>query len=143
MGCPNYSPHSYTDNEDGTVTDNVTGLMWAADGSGDGCASGGELDWSSAISWAEGISFAGYSDWHMPDVRQLTGIMEIWRANPYAYTIPLVNPTYFPNTKADVYWTNFDGSTIPDTAFFIGFDMGDLAPAPKNMPTYVRGVRNP
>jgi len=31
---------SYTDNHDGTVTDNVTGLMWAKDGNAAGCLNG-------------------------------------------------------------------------------------------------------
>ncbi|MEJ2746285.1 MAG: hypothetical protein P8123_11480, partial [bacterium] len=46
---------SYTDNGDGTVTDDVTSLMWAKDPSGAGGASGSAMVWSNAVAWAEGL----------------------------------------------------------------------------------------
>jgi len=43
----------FTDNGDGTITDNATSLMWAKDGNGVGCYNGGMRTWAQALTWAE------------------------------------------------------------------------------------------
>jgi hypothetical protein len=53
---------SYTDNGDGTVTDNATGLMWAKDGNEAGCNFGNQTEWTPAVDWAKNLDFAGYTD---------------------------------------------------------------------------------
>jgi predicted membrane-bound mannosyltransferase len=47
---------SYTDNKDGTVTDNVTGLMWQQD-------MGSKTTWSQANASASTSDLGGYTDW--------------------------------------------------------------------------------
>ena len=65
-----YGINEYTDNGDGTVSDNATGLMWTQDDSGEG------LDWVNALQYAENSEFAGYSDWRLPNVKELQGIVD-------------------------------------------------------------------
>jgi hypothetical protein len=91
---------SYTDNGDGTVTDNVTSLMWAKDGNAAGCRSGAPVYWSSAIEWAEGLVFAGYSDWRLPNRGELLSLNQITSSSPY------INKTFFPNTSSTAYWSS-------------------------------------
>jgi len=52
------NPPSYTDNGDGTVTDNVTGLMWQQ-------GEVGSMNWEDAITCCEALSLAGYTDWRL------------------------------------------------------------------------------
>ena len=88
---------SYTDNANGTITDNVTGLMWAKDGNGAGCYNGSTISMSSACFWAEGLTFASYTDWRLPNLRELLSIKQ-----DFIYTsgqIALINLTFFPNTQ--------------------------------------------
>ncbi len=73
---------SYTDNGDGTITDNVTGLMWeklSDDGS--------VHDWNDAYTWSDAFNvkiaalnsaggFAGYTDWRLPNVFELQSIVD-------------------------------------------------------------------
>ena len=51
------TPMSYTDNGDGTVTDNVTGLMWAQD------QSETNYPWSEAGTYCANLTLGGYDDW--------------------------------------------------------------------------------
>ena len=59
-GNPEYGRNRFTKNDNTTITDNATGLMWTQDDSGFG------LDWPNALAWvsqrnAEG--YLGHSDW--------------------------------------------------------------------------------
>ena len=65
------------DNGNGTCTDPRTGLMWANSATSPACNSGSPLVWSSAISWAEGLVFAGYSDWRLSNLNELKSFYEV------------------------------------------------------------------
>lgn len=60
---------SYTDNGDGTVTDNVTRLMWQQD-------PGDKMTWSEAVSLLEGFELAGYTDWRLPTIKELYSLID-------------------------------------------------------------------
>lgn len=59
---------SYTDNGDGTITDNVTGLMWEKD-------MGEKLTYNDAFSKAEASQLGGYSDWRVPTIKELYSLI--------------------------------------------------------------------
>ena len=48
-------------NFDGTVTDDVSGLMWLQNAN-----LGGTKTWSQAKTWADTLVYAGYDDWRLP-----------------------------------------------------------------------------
>ena len=69
---------SYTDNGDGTVTDNVTGLMWAQspDMNGDGVIDvNDKLSYEEALADAETYNLAGYNDWRLPTIKELYSLI--------------------------------------------------------------------
>ncbi len=53
---------SYSDNEDGTITDNVTGLMWQKEFM--------LLSYNEALEMAEGFTLGGHSDWRVPNIKE-------------------------------------------------------------------------
>ncbi len=55
---------SYTDNGDGTITDNVTGLMWEKD-------MGTKITYDSSFSKASNSNLGGYTDWRVPTIKEL------------------------------------------------------------------------
>jgi len=62
------------------VTDNFTGLLWqgcVAGKSGTDCSDAGELrNWWDALSYCDGLVWAGFSDWRLPDSRELQSIVK-------------------------------------------------------------------
>ena len=60
---------SYTDNEDGTITDNVTGLMWQQD-------MGEKMTWDDAITYAQTCNLGGYDDWRVPSIKTLYSLIQ-------------------------------------------------------------------
>ncbi|HYD46761.1 MAG TPA: DUF1566 domain-containing protein [Terriglobales bacterium] len=90
--------HSYTDNGDGTITDNVTGLMWEKKDD-----SGGIHDKDNTYTWGmtsppftmngtmvstflatlnAGSGFAGHTDWRIPNVKELQSILHYGQVDP-------------------------------------------------------------
>ncbi len=67
---------------DGTITDNVTGLMWSktTDLNGDGTIDyDDKLTYDEAVSRAESFDLAGYSDWRLPNAKELQSIVDYSR----------------------------------------------------------------
>src|SRR5262249_52102968 len=70
------APLSYTDNGDGTVTDDNTGLVWeklSLDGSVHD--RGNAYTWTNAfaghVATLNAMSFAGHNDWRVPNVKEM------------------------------------------------------------------------
>jgi hypothetical protein len=77
------------DNGDGTFTDASTGLMWQQD------VPSTWPDWASGVAYCEGLSLAGYTDWRLPNVKELVSLAL------YDPTAPV--QSYYPY---DVYWSS-------------------------------------
>jgi hypothetical protein len=109
-GAPNLE--SYTDNGDGTVTDNVTGLMWQQ------AVPATQYIWADAVAYCPTLTLAGHSDWRLPSVIELMSIVDYGQSNPS------INPTYFPSTPVGSFWSSspFDGE--PANAWLVGFSDG-------------------
>jgi len=60
---------SYTDNGDGTVTDNITGLIWLQD-------AGDKVNYYDGVNAADTFSYAGYDDWRVPSIKELYSLMD-------------------------------------------------------------------
>ncbi len=107
----------FTDNGDGTVTDNLTGLMWLKDANciqtnypgfdKDEIHGDGQVTWQHALDFVSGINAGtysncggGYTDWRLPNVKELQSLLH------YAYYDPAV-----PNTAGTGQWTSGDPFT--------------------------------
>jgi len=89
----------------GTVLDKRTGLIWkrCVEGRlGTNCASGDtqKLSWGGALSKAATSNHAGYTDWRLPNVKELKSLVE---AACYG---PALNTTVFPNDPSTTVWTS-------------------------------------
>lgn len=70
----------FADHGDGTATDLNTGLMWVKDPAAAGL--GGTYDWSGALAACENLTYAGYSDWRLPNVNELQSLVDYSRYDP-------------------------------------------------------------
>jgi subtilase family serine protease len=104
----------FTDNGDGTVTDNLTGLMWLRDAN---CMStkypsysyDGNVTWEQALDFVKGINngtysdcSAGYYDWRLPNRKELMSLVDRSRFAPALSAYPFVNVEnhYFSSTSS-------------------------------------------
>ena len=70
--------NNFIDNQDGTVTDSVTGLRWQKKGSMS------RLSRSQATSYLKNLNkekFAGYSDWRLPTIEELASLLLFVKLN--------------------------------------------------------------
>ncbi len=113
----------YQDHGDGTVSDKLTGLMWmqcSIGQSGKGCTSGevAKFTWNAALQQAETLNsqggFAGYSDWRLPNIKELRSLREL------ACRDSAINLKYFPNTPGNYYWSS-SPATTSDSAWHVYF----------------------
>lgn len=85
------NPMSFTDNGNGTVTDNVTRLIWQKQDDDT------LRNWADAGAYCDSLTLAGYTDWRLPNEYELQGIVR------YDLFNPAIDATYFPGTK-ELYW---------------------------------------
>lgn len=107
----------FADNGDGTVTDNLTGLIWLKKGDCDSFYSGDTTD--TTRSWADAISavnklangYCGLTDasqagnWRLPNVKELQSLIDYGQGGNYNPAIPQNSPFYHFGTYPD-YWSS-------------------------------------
>ena len=125
-GKTDYGVNSFTDNGDGTVTDNATGLMWQK------ADDGNYRDWENALHYAENLTLAVYSDWRLPNAKELQSIVDYTRC-PDITNSPAIEPVFTTTEITDpdgnpgqypYFWTStshLDGNNPYTAAVYIAF----------------------
>ena len=118
----------FTDNGDGTVTDKVTALQWkrCSEGqtwSGGTCTGSYTIHiWQGALQLAEGASYAGKSDWRLPNIKELASIVE------QACYGPAIDLEVFPGTALSYFWSSSPYGDVSGIdhgiAWLVNFDYG-------------------
>ena len=140
---------SFTDNGDGTITDNTTGLMWEKK-SRDGLIHdfGNTYTWSGVSYYFDtdimdgtitstflatlnsGSGFAGHTDWRIPNLNELLTLVE------YQNQIPAVDSVFNTNcvpsctvttcscTQPNTYWSSTTHAGPPEYAWSVDFYYG-------------------
>ena len=117
----------YTDNKNGTITDNCTGLMWIKDAMGPGANNGTAMTWEQAVDFCNNLDFAGYTDWRLPNYKELVSIID------YSKKDPPVVPDCFENIKPEIYWTSTGEVYYPGgpgylyEVYLINFETGEMS----------------
>ena len=109
-GNPDYGKNIFKDNKNGTINDLATGLMWQ------------KSDSSKAMSWEDALSFAqqknkenylGYSDWRLPNAKELQSIVD-YNRSPQETNSAAIDPLFDisgikdegGNTNYPFYWSS-------------------------------------
>ncbi|EOR93521.1 hypothetical protein ADIARSV_3234 [Arcticibacter svalbardensis MN12-7] len=125
-GNSDYGKNNFIDEKDGTVSDYATGLMWqkADDGIG--------RNWEEALNYAENLKLANYSDWRLPNAKELQSIVDYVRS-PQTTNSPAIDPIFESTEIKDpegnlgqypFYWTStthLDGQNPYASAVYIAF----------------------
>ncbi len=127
--CNNLIPHSAPDSRYNistngyTVTDTKTQLTWkrCSEGqywNGSTCSNTSDnYTWEQALQYADSHSFSGYSDWRLPNVKELASLME------EACYEPSINSYIFPGVPVGrVYWSSSPNANEDNGAWYFHFD---------------------
>jgi hypothetical protein len=137
---PGAAQPSYTEykvNGSLVTVDNRTGLMWITDPSGAGM--GGKYTWEGALSECEGQTYSGYTDWRLPNIRELESMVDYSKISG-----PTINVTYFPGTQGTqpaYYWASTTYTQDASYAWVVNFAKGYVYNDDKANSNYVRCVR--
>lgn len=111
----------------GTVTDQKTGLMWKTclEGiSGENCNDGEYYlyNWAVALNYVGTMNelqgFAGFRDWRLPNIRELSTLVELQCVNP------AINLALFPNAPAIQTWTSSPYHFYTHYSWLVDFALG-------------------
>jgi len=126
---PTFSVEHFTDNANGTITDNFTGLTWQK------IQSANTMTWEEALSYSKTASLAGKTDWRLPNVKELQSL------NDVKLLKPSFNKTYFPNINSGNYWSSTSLYMTPVKAWDLNVDYGIVSQSDKTLSENVLLVR--
>jgi hypothetical protein len=115
-------PGRFTDNEDGTITDNDTGFMWTQDAD----LANGVKTWQEAVDYIAGMNtftIFGYTDWRLPELKELHSLIDFGEFDP-----ALTSGHPFLNIYSDSYWwSNTIPAGAPSYAWQVYLHSGNVA----------------
>ena len=115
------------------VTDSTTTLQWQDD------VTVSNKTWTEAIAYCEGLTLGTYSDWRLPNLKELTSLVDDTQTNPAIDH----SATAFQHTASSHYWSS---TTYANTSYYnawiVYFNNGHQSHyATKANSFYVRCVR--
>lgn len=143
---------SFTDNGDGTITDNNSGLIWEKLSDDDSIHDKDTTyDWANAfaskVATLNGASFAGYNDWRVPSIAELETLRNFGAVSPSAYSafntgcVAACTVLTCSCTQSNFYWSSTAYQGNPSAAFIVTFSAGGTDAILKTGSRYVRAVR--
>jgi hypothetical protein len=126
---------SYTDNGNGTITDNNTGLVWEKKSDDDSIHDKDNFyTWDEAFAFVTDLNaakFAGHNDWRVPNYKELISILNLENS------FPAVSPAFNNNCVAGAtvltgscmeshYWSSTAFAISPDFAWGVEFGGGNV-----------------
>jgi hypothetical protein len=122
--------NAFADNNDGTITDNATGLMWQKE------KAPGSYTWQQAKNYCDNLTLAGKNDWRLPTKNELQSIVDYGDYNPAMSTVFGTFDSYYP------FWSSTVSAGSSDDAWYVSFDEGETYFREKTFSSYyVRAVR--
>ncbi|MBF0342743.1 MAG: DUF1566 domain-containing protein [Nitrospirae bacterium] len=127
----------FTDNSDGTVTDNLTGLVWTKDAN----LPGTYKTWQEALDYVasmnSGAGTYGYTDWRLPNRKELFSLVDRAMYNP---SLPSGHP--FTNVQSIYYWSSTTYASNTSNAWVVRMDDGYVYANDKSLSPSVWPVRS-
>ncbi len=124
-GVPWPNPR-FTDNSNGTVTDNLTGLMWTKDGNASGTITcSPATTWQGALDYVTCLntnSYLGYTDWRLPNANELQSMANAGQPNSATW----LNTQGFSNVQSWYYWSSTSVADSTNGAWIVNMWYGGM-----------------
>ncbi len=120
------------DNENGTITDTETGLMWQKETAPE------IYNWQEALAYVEGLVLpsGGYSDWRLPNRNELQTLVD------YSNFDPAIDPLLRGSTESSPYWSSTTNVNKSACAWRVDFYEGLVDSWNKPIKHHLRAVRS-
>ncbi len=128
----------FCNNDDGTVTDNMTGLMWVQS------PPTGTYTWVNGFTYINGLNNAnagagtyGYNDWRFPNVEELKNLVNYGQSDSSTW----LNAQGFSNVQTNYYWSSTTFANSNTRASVVGMSNSYVSDINKTTPYCVWPVR--
>lgn len=134
----------FTDNNDGTVTDNLTGLVWLKNANCTATVGGiakgnGFLTWPGALTWSNSLTsgLCGLTDgsvareWRLPNITEMESLLDLSQRNP---ALPPGHP--FTNVQVSYYWSSSTHAANTSYAWYVDMVEGYMFNTPVYKSSY-------
>ena len=137
----------FKDNKDGSVTDNLTGLIWLKN------ANNGPMNWSAALDFANKLKSGNYGlsdgsqagDWRLPNSFELESLLDLQYYNPAlsntAGTGQWTEGEPFTSVQPNYYWSSTTGSSSSTYGWIVPLNGGSVSSYDGTSDSYVWPVR--
>ncbi len=105
------NPH-FVNNNDGTTTDLLTGLIWQQYPTSD------SITWESALLFADTSTTATYGDWRLPNIKEIQSITSA------AIGQPATPSAFFPGLQSLKYWSSTSMPNFTQKAWYLDNKFG-------------------
>jgi|GEM_PF-2677843 len=135
----------FTDNLNGTVTDNLTGLVWPKDLDCVGAST--TQNWLNALAAANALAHGNVAceltdgsvagDWRLPNRNELLSLLDLGTTSP---ALPASHP-FVDFEDESAYWSSTTAAFDGNQAWFVELTNGNVGSAPKEGRVSVTAVR--
>ena len=131
----------FTDNTDGTITDNLTGLVWLKNAN---CF--GARIWHDALTDSNGLNSgecgltdgSAEGDWRLPNEKKLQSLIDF---SNYSPALPTGHP--FTNVQSSYYWSSTTYANATNHKWSVNLLTGRVTDPNKTANYYIWPVRDP
>ncbi|MDP4579210.1 MAG: DUF1566 domain-containing protein [Saprospiraceae bacterium] len=129
VSAPTTIATRFLDNKNGTITDQLTGLIWQQ-------VPTDSMTWEQALITAEALSLGGSNLWRMPNIKELQSISEATIYNPS------INKTYFSGISTSQFWSSTSLSNQSTKAWYLDTQYGITSQVVKTNKLRLLAVRS-
>jgi blue copper oxidase len=119
----------FVNNNNGTITDNLTGLIWQQ------VPTNTTRTWEQALTYAEGLTLGGASDWRLPNIKELQSLTDVRLTNP------ALDTNFFSGIGVKKYWSATSLPNQSTSAWYLNTQYGITTYDPKTTANYTICVK--
>ena len=133
----------FMNNGDGTVTDNLTGLIWTQNAGTPtvGSCAGGYKTWQGALDYVtclNSMNYLGHSDWRLPNVNELESLINADEPNSATW----LTDQGFIGVQSYIYWSSSSNAGSTGYAWIVSMWYGYVYGGNRTYGGYVWPVRS-